>query len=293
MNTAMQALMQDVLSKTRDVLNAAEEKHIRDLALVAEERVKGLAEVARERARGLVEVVARRAEFRSEAEVMHKHKEAQEGRIELNIGGYRFHTSVQALRLLPHTFFDAYFSGRYVEDVCDDGSIFMDRDGEHFGHVLEYMRDGFVSMAEPDAFPCVTLLRALKREFGFYCIEHVAEKVTESKLPEMFFVMGGYGRGVVETLPSVEWYDVASGQWNAAAPMSTGRRLFSACAIADDIYVTGGIVDDGIRLSSVEKYSPASDTWSAVAPLPEARDWVRHVSSCSTIRVPKFTEVAG
>jgi hypothetical protein len=271
MNTAMNTLMQGVLSKTRDVLNDAEEKQIRDFALVAEERVKGLAEVARERARGLVEVEARRAEFLSEMEAMHKHKEAHEGHVELNIGGYRYQTSVQALRRVPHTFFDAYFSGRYAQDVCDDGSIFVDRDGEHFGHVLEYMRDGFVSVAEPGACPSVTLLRALKREFGFYCIELVAERVTESKLPEMSFVMGGYGSGVVETLPSVEWFDAASGQWNAAAPMSTGRRLFSACAIADDIYVTGGMVEDGIRLSSVEKYSPASDTWSAVAPLPEAR----------------------
>jgi hypothetical protein len=54
---------------------------------------------------------------------------------------------VQTLRRVPHTFFDAYFSGRYAQDVCDDGSIFVDRDGEYFGHVLEYMRDGVVSVA--------------------------------------------------------------------------------------------------------------------------------------------------
>jgi hypothetical protein len=41
---------------------------------------------------------------------MHKHKEAQEGRVELNIGGCCFETSVQALRRVPHTFFDAYFA---------------------------------------------------------------------------------------------------------------------------------------------------------------------------------------
>jgi hypothetical protein len=55
---------------------------------------------------------------------MHKHKEAQEGRVELNIVGYHFETSVQTLRRVPRTFFDAYFSGRYAQDVCDDGSIF-------------------------------------------------------------------------------------------------------------------------------------------------------------------------
>jgi hypothetical protein len=99
---------------------------------------------------------------------MHTHAEKQQGRVELNIGGYRFETSVQSLRRVPHTFFDAYFSGRYAQDVCDDGSIFVDRDGEHLGRVLEYMRDGVVSMAAPGAQPSVSLLRSLKREYGYY-----------------------------------------------------------------------------------------------------------------------------
>jgi hypothetical protein len=68
---------------------------------------------------------------------------------------------VQALRRIPNTFFDAYFSGRHAQDVCNDGSIFVDRDGEQFGHVLQYMRDGVLSVAEPGARPSVSLLRAL------------------------------------------------------------------------------------------------------------------------------------
>jgi hypothetical protein len=88
---------------------------------------------------------------------MHKHKEAQEGSVELDIGGYHFETSVQTLRRVPHTFFDASFSGQYAQDVCRDGSSFVDRDGEHFGHVLEYMRDGVVSVAEPGARPSISL----------------------------------------------------------------------------------------------------------------------------------------
>jgi hypothetical protein len=44
---------------------------------------------------------------------------------------------VQTLQRGPHTFSDAYFSGRYAQVVCRDGSIFVDRDGEHFRHVLE------------------------------------------------------------------------------------------------------------------------------------------------------------
>ena len=52
---------------------------------------------------------------------------------------------------MPHTFFDAYFSGRYAQDACVNGSIFIDRDGEHFGQVLQYLRDGVVAVAEQEA----------------------------------------------------------------------------------------------------------------------------------------------
>jgi hypothetical protein len=180
------------------------------LAEVAEERTKGLTEVADERAAALAEVDARRRELAREVETMHMHKEALEGHVELNIGGHRFETSVQVLRRVPHTFFDAYFSGRYAQDVCDDGSIFVDRDGEHFGHVLQYMRDGVVAVADPDACPSVSLLRALKREFGFYCIELVVEQAAEPDQPEVAYVMGGSAPGMM--LASMERYDLSSGQ---------------------------------------------------------------------------------
>jgi hypothetical protein len=161
------------------------------MAEVNKESAKALAKVAEERAAALAEVDARRRELSSEVEAMHKHREAQEGRVVLNIGGYHFETLVQALRRVPHTFFDAYFSGRYAQDVCEDGSIFVDRDGEHFGHVLQYMRDGVVSVAEAGAHPSVSLLRTLKREFGFFCIELVAEEVLEPEQPEAVYVMDG------------------------------------------------------------------------------------------------------
>jgi hypothetical protein len=125
---------------------------------------QSLIEVAEERAQALAELDARRVEIESEVAAMHKYKEAHERRIELNIGGYRYHTSVQTMRRVPRTFFDVYFSGRYAQDVCNDGSIFVDRDGEHFGHILEYMRDSVVSVAETGANPSAVLLQALKRE---------------------------------------------------------------------------------------------------------------------------------
>jgi hypothetical protein len=239
-------------------------------------RAQGLAEVAGERAKVLAEVDARRADLGREVAAMHTYQEAQEGRVELNIGGYRFEVSVQTLRRVPHTFFDAYFSGRYAQDVCN---VFVDRDGEHFGHVLEYMRDGVVSVAIAGAHPAVSLLRALKREFGFYCIELSKDGPGKRGLPEGVFVMGG------RELSSAEWYDTELEEWSMPAAMDTVRSDFGACALAGEAYVIGGVDGIGNRLSSVEKYSPSSNTWSAVASLPEKRDHCAAVSVGSAIYV--------
>jgi N-acetylneuraminic acid mutarotase len=70
-----------------------------------------------------------------------------------------------------------------------------------------------------------------------------------------------------EVLSNMERYDITSGQWVAAAPMSIARESFGACAVAGNLYVTGGCDGGGNFLSSFEMYSPSSDTWSTVAPL--------------------------
>jgi hypothetical protein len=267
--SVLETVMESVLTKVRRALEGAEQERAEGLVHVAEERVKGLIEVAEERAKGLAEVDARRTELSREIAAMHRHQEAQEGRVKLNIGGHRFETSVQTLRRVLHTFFDAYFSGRYAQDVCNDGSIFVDRDGERFGHVLEYMRDGHLSMAEAGARPSLSLLRALKREFGFYSIELCTEQSEQGKYlaqADFVFMMCGKGdnNGV---LSSMERYDVTSGQWVVAAAISTARCTFGACAVAGELYVTGGRDGNNQSLSIVEKYSLSNDTWSTMAPL--------------------------
>jgi hypothetical protein len=266
MRPLLETAMERVLTKARGVLEEAEQRRAEGLAEVAEEPAKGLAELDTERTAALAEADARRADLQREVATMHQHKEAQEGRVELNIGGYRFETSVQTLRRLPHTFFDAYFSGRYAQDVCTDGSIFVDRDGEHFGHVLEYMRDGMVAVAEPGANASISLLRSLKREFGFYCIELNAEP--EPEQPGMLFVMGGVDAGVWTTLSIMERYDVSSGQWSPVSPIVTVCDNFGVCAIAGELYAAGGPAGD--FLTSAEKYTPSTDTWSVIAPIPMA-----------------------
>jgi hypothetical protein len=144
---------------------------------------EALAEVNREHAKGLARVGEqhsivdkKHADLQREIEAMQTHKEQQDGRVKLNVGGYRYETSVQTLRRVPGSRFDAYFSGRYAQDACEDGSIFIDRDGVLFGHVLQYLRDDVVAVVEHDKSPRVELLRRLKREFSYFSIELHAEK---------------------------------------------------------------------------------------------------------------------
>jgi hypothetical protein len=106
-----------------------------------------------------------------------------------------------------------------------------------------------VTVAEPGANASVSLLRALKREFGFYCIELNAEPEPEQS--GMVFGMGGVDAGFWTTLSIMERYNVSFGQWSPVSPIVTVCDNFGACAIAGELYATGGPAGD--YLTSVEK----------------------------------------
>ncbi|GAB4857228.1 FH protein interacting protein fip2 [Ancistrocladus abbreviatus] len=66
--------------------------------------------------------------------------------VRLNIGGKKFCTTVDTLtQREPDSMLAAMFSGRHT--VCPDsnkGYVFVDRDGKHFRHILNWLRDGVV-----------------------------------------------------------------------------------------------------------------------------------------------------
>ena len=64
--------------------------------------------------------------------------------IDLNVGGTRYTTSRSTLTNYPESMLGVMFSGRHdIEAMkCSDGSVFIDRDGTHFRHILNYLRDG-------------------------------------------------------------------------------------------------------------------------------------------------------
>jgi hypothetical protein len=66
--------------------------------------------------------------------------------ISLNVGGERYATTISTLTREPGTYFTDIFNGKW-EDLLDDidRSLFIDRNGEIFAHVLKYLRTDTVA----------------------------------------------------------------------------------------------------------------------------------------------------
>jgi len=90
-------------------------------------------------------------------------------RVLLDIGGHHFSTSIHTLTSIPDSYFGRLFSGPFPSHmVGEDGRVFLDRDGNQFRYILNYLRD-------PGTFTLKlrnkTELDQLRREAAFYGIE--------------------------------------------------------------------------------------------------------------------------
>jgi hypothetical protein len=90
------------------------------------------------------------------------------GIIQLNVGGIMYTTSFSTLTRIPGSFFESMFSGRHTAatitridastvghaevraPIPSPASYFIDRDGKHFRHILNYLRCGTVVSLPPD-----------------------------------------------------------------------------------------------------------------------------------------------
>ncbi|XP_068716281.1 uncharacterized protein [Montipora capricornis] len=106
-----------------------------------------------------------RVKIENEKKRMHEVYEFQSSPVHLNIGGHRFTTSLQTLRRDQDSMLATMFSGRHKLLQEPDGSYFVDRDGTHFRHILNYLRDGF----HAEMFPQDELsLRQIVNEAQYY-----------------------------------------------------------------------------------------------------------------------------
>ena len=101
--------------------------------------------------------------------------------IKLNVGGQYFTTSLETLTKDPGSMLHAMFSGRFDTKPAEDGSYFIDRDGTHFRHILNFLRTGELIVPE-DKVVCKELLREAK----FYQIQGILAELTPKPKPKLF-----------------------------------------------------------------------------------------------------------
>jgi len=86
------------------------------------------------------QVADERAAWLAEKErISHTQKFSQ--RVKLDVGGAKFTTSRSTLQAVPGSMLDAFFSGRHANETDQEGYHFIDRDGTHFRHILNFLRD--------------------------------------------------------------------------------------------------------------------------------------------------------
>jgi len=59
----------------------------------------------------------------------------------LDVGGTYYTSTSNTLTAIPDSMLGKMFSGRYPINVCNDGRVFIDRDGYHFHYILTFLRD--------------------------------------------------------------------------------------------------------------------------------------------------------
>ena len=108
---------------------------------------KTMAELASARAAAKAELEAvqkqiseEQATWQAERERI-SHTQKFQARVKVDVGGLKITTSRSTLQAVPGSMLDAYFSGRHTNETDEEGYHFIDRDGTHFRHILNFLRD--------------------------------------------------------------------------------------------------------------------------------------------------------
>ncbi|XP_026743077.1 BTB/POZ domain-containing protein KCTD3-like isoform X1 [Trichoplusia ni] len=90
--------------------------------------------------------------------------------VNLNVGGTRFSTSWHTLTWVPETFFTALLSGRIPTVRDENGAIFIDRDPNLFGLILNFLRTRDIDLENVN-------IRALRHECDYFGITPLSRRL--------------------------------------------------------------------------------------------------------------------
>ena len=123
----------------RETLQAEYDKKVKELQETVDKKEEELQE-SRD------ELEAERRDWEEEKERV-KQTKVFEKVVTLDVGGTKYRTTLSTLTKYPDSMLGAMFSGRHDLPQQEDGSYFIDRDGEVFKYILMYVRDEESSFA--------------------------------------------------------------------------------------------------------------------------------------------------
>ena len=115
--------------------------------------------------------------------------------VSLNVGGTHYTTSSTTLMKYPDSMFGRMLNSSIDSKKDEKGAYFIDRDGPLFRHVLNFMRNGNLSL--PENFKEMKLLRS---EADFYQIQPLIAALDEMKDVNDKPISDGYIVDICESL---------------------------------------------------------------------------------------------
>ena len=105
--------------------------------------------------------------------------------VTLDVGGTKYRATLSTLTKYPDSMLGAMFSGRHNLPQQEDGSYFIDRDGEVFKHILMYLRDRNLCLSLFPAFSDTTLIQ-IKAEFEYFQLhpDVVSSIINTCRIPD-------------------------------------------------------------------------------------------------------------
>lgn len=239
-------------------------------------------------------------EFVHEKKRIADHNLATETMVELNVGGTNFQSSRSVLSQQPDSFLAGMVSGRHQVNRDKSGRIFIDRDGDQFKSIVNFLRNP----SKPPTVRDSTESELLASEAAYYGIhffpfplvfaigghngiEHlraveVLDATNECWRPcrsmatervyfggasggSRLFVFGGQNLEY-KALCETEIYDCLRDEWLVGPQLNVARRNCAGTSLDGRIYAVGGF-DGSALLNSVEAYDPRIKNWAELAPM--------------------------
>jgi hypothetical protein len=94
--------------------------------------------------------------------------------IELNVGGKYYATTLTTLHKFPDSMLARMFSGQFPTTQDKDGRYFIDRNGDAFGVILDFLRTGNLFI------PPYLCKELILEEAQFYCIDPLVSLLSKS-----------------------------------------------------------------------------------------------------------------